>query len=128
MLGEQAEPDIRGWAFRSACRCHSGPRPWVVPTPEPAGGPVDAAVEAGTSTKVSTRTGVRARCGVRAIVAMACSWARWTGGEGTRPRREGRTEFVPEAGGTGAEVVATPTRPPAGHHGDPAEVDGVDRR
>ena len=37
------------------------------------------------------------------------------GWEGTRPRREGRAESVPEAGGTGADAVATPTRPPAGH-------------
>ena len=36
-------------------------------------------------------------------------------GRGTRPRREGRTQSVPEAGGTGAEEVATPTTPTAGH-------------
>ena len=36
-------------------------------------------------------------------------------GKGTRPRREGRTESVPEAGGTGAEEVATTTTPTAGH-------------
>ena len=39
-------------------------------------------------------------------------------GKGTRPRREGRTKSVPEAGGTGAEAVATPTTPPAGHYAD----------
>ena len=102
------------------------PRPRVVPTPEPAGGPVDAAVEAGTSTIGLDEDGSASAL----WVAMASSWARrtwWTGGEGTRPRLEGRTEFVPEAGGTGAEAVATPTRPPAGHHGDPAEADGLDR-
>ncbi len=37
------------------------------------------------------------------------------GGEGTRPRREERTESVPEAGGTGAEAVVTQTRSLAGH-------------
>ena len=36
-------------------------------------------------------------------------------GKGTRPRREGRTESVPEAGGTGAEEVAATTTPTAGH-------------
>ena len=35
---------------------------------------------------------------------------------------------VPEAGGTGAAAVATPTTPTAGHDGDsPAKSDGLDR-
>ena len=34
------------------------------------------------------------------------------GWEGTRPRLKERTESVPEAGGTGAEAVATPPTPP----------------
>jgi len=51
------------------------------------------------------------------------------GGEGTRPRREERTESVPDAGGTGAEVVATQTTSLAGHSaGSAAKPTGVDRR
>jgi len=52
--------------------------------------------------------------------------SRWIGppagrdGKGTRPRREERTESVPEAGGTGAEAVATPTTLPAGHSANSA--------
>ena len=50
-------------------------------------------------------------------------------GEGTRPRREERTESVPDAGGTGAEAVATPTTSLAGHSADSAaKPTGVDRR
>ena len=52
-------------------------------------------------------------------------------GKGTRLRREGRTESVPEAGGTGAEAVATPTPSLAGHGGDlaakPVASNGGDR-
>ena len=47
------------------------------------------------------------------------------GGEGTRPRREERTESVPDAGGTGAEAVATQTTSLAGHSADSAaKADG----
>jgi len=49
-------------------------------------------------------------------------------GKGTRPRREGRTESVPEAGGTGAEEVATPTTLTAGHSADSPEAVGLDGR
>ena len=74
---------------------------------------------------------IRASHGVRAAIETAWALARRTvrcssrwvwsssrpglGRKGTRPRREGRAESVPEAGGTGAEAVATPTTPPAGH-------------
>ena len=37
--------------------------------------------------------------------------------QGSTPA-EGRAESVPEAGGTGAAAVATPTTPPAGHAAD----------
>ncbi len=51
------------------------------------------------------------------------------GAEGTRPRREERTESVPDAGGTGAEAVATQTTSLAGHSADSAaKPTGIDRR
>ena len=47
----------------------------------------------------------------------------------TRPRRKERTKSVPEAGGTGAEAVATPPTPLAGHSADSAaKPTGIDRR
>ena len=49
-------------------------------------------------------------------------------GKGTQPRREGRAESVPEAGGTGAEAVATSTRPTAGHAADSPGAHGLDGR
>ena len=49
--------------------------------------------------------------------------------EGLTPA-EGRAESVPEAGGTGAEAVGTPTAPTAGHDAElsPARIDDLDRR
>ena len=87
---------------------------------------------------------IRASHGARAVEAAralargngGCS-SRWIGppsfrvGKGTLPRQEGRTESVPEAGGTGGEAVATPTPPSAGHGADsaanPAASTGGDR-
>ena len=123
VLGERAEPDIRvGLAVPLVGA--TAPASLGGSDADPAGSPVDAAGEGGTSTKVSTRTGVRA------TVATACSRAMWTcGGEGTRPRREGRTEFVPEAGGTGAEAGsnADQAAPPV-TTGTHPKADGLDRR
>ena len=46
-------------------------------------------------------------------------------GAAARPPAEGRAESVPEAEGTGAGAVATPTTPPAGHDADsPAKFGG----
>ena len=41
--------------------------------------------------------------------------------------RDGRSSSR-RPGGPAPKRVATPTRPPAGHHGDSAEADGLDRR
>lgn len=49
-------------------------------------------------------------------------------GRGLEPRREGRAESVAEAGGTGAEAVATPTTPPPVTTRLAREIDGLDRR
>ena len=78
VLGERAEPDIRvGLAVPLVGA--TAPASLGGSDADPAGSPVDAAGEGGTSTKVSTRTGVRA------TVATACSRAMWTwwGGDST---------------------------------------------
>ena len=49
-------------------------------------------------------------------------------GRGAQPRREGRAESVPEAGGTGAEAVATPDHAARRSlRGLTREIDGRDR-
>ena len=54
---------------------------------------------------------------------------RGAGSIGGSTPAEGRAESVPEAGGTGAEAMATPTTPPAGHDaGLTRETGGLDRR
>ncbi len=71
------------------------------------------------------------------LVAQRGSWARRRRarpglarvGKGVRPRREGRAESAPEAEGTGAKAVATPTTPPAGHDAhSAAKPGGLDER
>ena len=70
--------------------------------------------------------------------ARPCDRAVWTGfvpspfrpgWGGDLTRQEERTESVPEAGGTGAEAVATQTKSLAGHSADSAaKPTGIDRR
>ena len=126
------------WACRIAWRCRSARATWWLRR-GCGRWPIDAAGEAGDLDERSRRrrgAGTPSRKAWSRACGSVRRSSRWVGppsvrvGRATRPRREGRTESVLEAGGTGAEAGGNADqaarRSPRGFHPKPTASTGGD--